>query len=91
MQDGQLELDVQRYEAAPPLPLRNAAHRASNDSPVAKKKEVEADVPPAVTNDYECLGFENSSFAGLQSSDDTATTAKLEDSDEKKNLADDSL
>ena len=90
-QDGQLELNVQRYEVAPALPFRSAAHRASDDSPVAKKKELEADMPPAVTNDYECLGFDNPTFTSFQSSDDTATTAKLEGSDEKIDLADDSL
>ena len=90
VQGGQLELNVQRYEVAPALPFRSAPHRASDDSPVAKK-EVEADMPPAVTNDYECLGFDNPTFTSFQSSDDTATTAKLEGSDEKIDLADDSL
>ena len=62
---------------------------------MAKKKEVEADVPPAMSNDYECLGFDNPSFTTFQSSDDTATTAEVGGGgggdEEKVDLADDPL
>ena len=88
---GPLELNEQRYEHAPPLPLRNAPHTASDDSPVAKKKEVEADVPPAISNDYECVGFDNPSFTGLQSNDTVTTTEVGGGDGEKVDLADDSL
>ena len=59
---------------------------------MAQKKEIEADVPKAMSNDYECLGFDNPTFSTFQASDGTDATAELGGGDEEKvNLADDSL
>ena len=67
--------------------MRNDPHTTSDDSPV---EEVETDVPPAMSSDYECLGFDDPSFSTIHSRDDTATTAKVGggEGDEEK---DDSL
>lgn len=55
-----------------------------------KEKAIEADIPPAIaSNDYECVGFNNPSFASIQSGDD-AKVAELVDSEEKTDVAEDS-
>ena len=55
-----------------------------------KEKAIEADLPPAIaSNDYECVGFNNPSFASVQLGDD-ATVTELGDREEKTNVAEDS-
>lgn len=89
-QGRQLELHEQRYEPAPPLPLRNSTHSDSVEPPAVKEKAIEANLPPAIaSNDYECVGFNNLSFASLQSGDN-ATVAELVDSEVKTDIAEDS-
>lgn len=95
VQSGQLELH-DRYEAArpPPLPLRRSAtQRDRDESPVAEKKAVEADVLPAATssNDYECVGFDNPTFAAAQPTEADETITKVEGDEEKVDLNDDSI
>ena len=70
-------------------------HRDDDDKfLVAKKKAVEADVLPAASsNDYECVGFDNPTFAAAQSADTDKveeTTTKVKGDEEKLDLADDS-
>ncbi len=95
VQGGQLELHNvhDRYEAAPPLPLRNTANatqRDTDESPGAKEKAVEADVLPAAasSNDYECVGFDNPTFAAAQPTEADET---VEGDEEKVDLKDDSI
>lgn len=97
VQGGQLELH-DRYEAAPPPPLplrRNTASATQGDndeSPVAEKKAVEADVlPAAASNDYECVGFDNPTFAAAQPTEADETITKVERDEEKVDLKDDSI
>ena len=80
------------------MPLRNIAsttHRDDDESPVAEKKAVEADVLLAtVSNDYECVGFDNPTFGAAQPTDiDEAdeTTTKVEGDEEKVDLTEDSI
>ena len=89
-QGRQLEMHEQRYEPAPPLPLRNSRHSDMEEPPAVKDKAIEADIPPTIaSNDYECVGFNNPSFASVQSGND-ATVTELVDSEEKTDLAEDS-
>ena len=94
VQSGHLELN-ERYEAAPPLPLRNTAvaHRANDESPIAKDKATEAAAPPAtLSNDYECVGFDNPSFTAAKPSDEADDTiTELGGNEEKVDLTDDSI
>lgn len=80
------------------MPVRNTAsttHRNDDESPVAEKKAVEADVlPAAVSNDYECVGFDNPNFGAAQPTNiDEAdeTTTKMEGDEEKIDLTEDSI
>ena len=54
----------------------------TDESPVAKKKAIEADLPSSgatSSNDYECVGFDNPSFSTVQSRQDGTTVAELEE------------
>ena len=93
-QGGQVELH-NLYEAAPSLPPRtraNATQRDGDESPVAEKRAVEADVPPAATsNDYECVGFDNPTFAAAQPTNIDETVTNVEGDEEKVDLTGDSV
>lgn len=80
------------------MPLRHTAsatHKDDDKSPVVKKKTVEADVPPAtLSNDYECIGFDNPNFGAAAPTDiDEAdeTITKVEGDEEKVDPTDDSM
>ena len=86
-QTEQIELHDQRYEAAPPLLLTNSTSAAGGKPTPSKEKAMKA-----VSNDYECVGFTNHSFAALTSgqSCDPMVTIELGDGEEKIDLTDDS-
>ena len=80
------------------MPLRHTAsatHRDDDESPVAKKKAVEADVSPAtLSNDYECIGFDNPNFGAARPTDideTDETITKVGGDKEKVDLTDDSI